>query len=122
MSAPQPRWTAVRVAIAVAALYALILQSFIGGLALLPSITAGGVICAEHDGSTVPDGQGSACHQHACCVTAQAAKLLDPLGSAFATVHWLPVPVSSVPWPEAGTHRARAPPGQSVSPRGPPTV
>lgn len=117
-----PRTVQGRAIIAVVALYALLLQAFLGGLAPVSPVSAGGVICAEHGDSAVPGDHGPACHQHACCVAAQAAKLLDQLTLAFATVDWVSVRVSSVPRREAGILQARAPPDQSVSPRGPPTV
>jgi hypothetical protein len=111
-----------RAIIAVIALYALVLQAVLGGLVPLPSVPVGGVICAEHDGSTVPGDHGPACQHHACCTTAQAAQLLHPILLAFAAVAWAPARVASAPWRDAGAVQARAPPDQSVSPRGPPTV
>lgn len=117
-----PRTVQGRAVIAVIALYALFLQAFLGGLVPLPSIPVGGVICAEHDGSTVPSDHGPACQHHTCCTAVQAAQLLQPLLSAFATVAWAPTRVASAQWRDAGTVRARAPPDQSVSPRGPPAV
>ena len=117
-----PRTVQGRAIIGVVALYALLLQAFLGGLAPAMPLPVGGVICAEHDGSSVPDRHGPACHHHACCTAAQAAKLLDPLLSASASVQWVPIRVASFLWRDAGPVRARAPPGQSVSPRGPPIV
>ncbi|WP_341872680.1 hypothetical protein [Methylorubrum extorquens] len=104
------------------ALYALVLQAFLGGLAPLPVVPLGGVICAEHERSTLTSDHGSACQHHACCTAAQAAQLLQPLLLAFATVAWAPSHLVSASWSDAGTVRARAPPDHSVSPRGPPTV
>lgn len=117
-----PRTVQGRAIIAVIALYALVLQAFLGGLVPLPAPPLGGVICAEHSGSSAPDDQAPACHQHACCTAAQAAHLLHPLLSVFATVAWASPWVVPAPWRDAGTAQARAPPDQSVSPRGPPTA
>ena len=117
-----PQTVQGRAIIAVIALYALVLQAFLGGLAPLPAAPLGGVICAEHDSSSVPGDHGPACNQHACCTAAQAAQLLHPLLSAFATIAWAPPRAVPAPWRDAGTAQARAPPDQSVSPRGPPAV
>lgn len=117
-----PRTVQGRAIIAVIALYALALQAFFGGLAPLPAAPFGGVICAEHSGSSAPGDQAPACHQHACCTAAQAAQLLHPLQSTFAVVAWVPIVVASAPWCDGGTVQARAPPDQSVSPRGPPAA
>jgi hypothetical protein len=111
-----------RAIIAVIALYALVLQAFLGGLVPLPSGPVGNVICAEHGDAGAPSDQGPACHQHACCAAAQAAQPLPPLLSAFATVAWSPLRVSDAAWRDAGPVQARAPPDRSVSPRGPPAA
>ncbi|WP_454104135.1 hypothetical protein [Methylorubrum extorquens] len=111
-----------RAIIGVIALYALVLQAFLSGLAPLPALPLGGVICAEHDGSSVPGDQVPACQHHACCTAAQAAQLLHQTLSAFATVAWASPRAASVPWRDAGMVQARAPPDQSASPRGPPAV
>ncbi|GEP03280.1 hypothetical protein [Methylobacterium oxalidis] len=107
-----------RAVIAVIALYALLIQAFLGGLAPIALGPSGGEICA-HDGT--PGDDGAACHQHACCTLAQAVQLLAPHLSVFAVVLWEQGAAAPAPWRAAETVRARAPPDQSVSPRGPPT-
>ncbi|MEA1833445.1 DUF2946 family protein [Methylobacterium durans] len=102
------------------ALYALLLQAFLGGLAPLAPVLSGDVICA-HDGTGAPGDGGPACHQHACCTLAQAMHGL-PAVSDFATVLWSPASVAPAPWRAAGPIRARAPPDPSVGPRGPPAA
>ncbi|WP_245421723.1 hypothetical protein [Methylobacterium sp. B4] len=104
------------------ALYALALQAFLGGLAPLPAAPLGAVICAEHDGLSVPGDHGPACQHHSCCTAAQAAQLFHKHQSPFAVVAWIPTVVASVSWRDGGTVQARAPPDQSVSPRGPPAA
>ncbi|WP_132251282.1 hypothetical protein [Methylobacterium segetis] len=110
-----------RAIIGVIALYALLLQAFLGGLAPLPPAALTDAICA-HDGSGSPEGGAALCHPHACCTLAQAAELLPPGASAFAAVLWSPGIAAPAPWRAADLIRARAPPDPSVSPRGPPTL
>ena len=117
-----PRMVHGRAIIAVIALYALVLQVVLSGLIPLPSVPVGGAICAEHDDSTMPGDHGPACQHLACCTTAQAAQLLLPVLLAFAAVAWPPPRLASAPWRDAVAVQARAPPNQSVSPRGPPTA
>ncbi|GAB6970584.1 hypothetical protein JCM16408A_13320 [Methylobacterium phyllosphaerae] len=117
-----PRTVQGRAIIAMIALYALVLQAFLGGLVALPAAPLGSVICAEHDGSSSSGDQGPACHQHACCTAVQAVQLIHPMLTVFATVAWAPPQVAPVAWRDAGMVQARAPPQQSVSPRGPPAV
>ncbi|WP_238178599.1 hypothetical protein [Methylobacterium dankookense] len=111
-----------RAIIGVIALYALLLQAFLGGLSPSVSTPAGPEICARHDAASVPVDHESACRQHVCCTAMQGAGWLLPLPTAFATVTWAPVQVASAAWREAGPVRARAPPDRSVGPRGPPIL
>lgn len=109
-----------RAIIGVIALYALCLQVFLGGLAPRPLDVSGSAICAEHGGTGAPTDDTLPCRQHACCAAMQAAELSGPAPILFAAVVWpTRKPVSSS-WDGAALPGARAPPDQSVSPRGPP--
>jgi hypothetical protein len=115
-----PRMVQSRAIIGVIALYALLLQAFLGGLVPPVSVSADPEICARHDASGAPGDHGSACRHHVCCTAVQGAGWLPPLPAGYATVNWIPVQVASAVWREAGPVQARAPPDRSVSPRGPP--
>ena len=115
-----PRSTHGRAIIGVIALYALCLQVFLGGLAPPPPGAFGGAICAEHGGTGAPIDDALPCQQHACCAAMQAAELIGPVPVPSAAVVWpAPKPVA-LSWDGVAPPGARAPPDQSVSPRGPP--
>ena len=113
-----PRTVQGRAIIGVIALYALLLQTFLGGLAPLPLTHIGNEICAQDNGFGVPREQEPACLHKACCTAVHANELLQPLLTAFVTVVWVPTRVITAQWREPGSAQARAPPG----PRGPPAV
>lgn len=118
-----PRTVHGRAIISVVALYALLLQAFLGGLVARPLAPVGNEVCAEHIGVSLPREHAPACLHNACCTVAHANELFHPLLEVFATVAWASsVRVSVIPWRDAGSVQARAPPDQSVSPRGPPTT
>ncbi|WCS24945.1 hypothetical protein LOK46_28125 [Methylobacterium sp. NMS14P] len=111
---------ALRAVIAVLALYALLLQAFLGGLMPLPTTTDG--LCAQHSdgpavpGAPVPHGHGD------CCTAAQVTGPALPPRPAAIGVRWA-VAVNRHPaWPLTRSVGARAPPGTIASPRGPPTA
>jgi len=111
-----------RAAIAVAALYALLVQAFLVALhPIAPPIGIVGVICAEYGGSPPAD-EGTPCQQHACCVPAPVAQPTAELVPT-AVEAALPVRLSSVLiWRVTAALGPRAPPDPAVSSRGPPTV
>jgi hypothetical protein len=111
-----------RAIIGVIALYALVFQAFLAALApALPRLD-GGILCAEHlTASGTPADDELPCGHHACCTQVQAAHFLPPAQVASATAIW-PPRAAPVPWRAAATIRARAPPDQGTSPRGPPAA
>ncbi|MEE7502545.1 hypothetical protein ACLBXO_13345 [Methylobacterium sp. C33D] len=111
---------ALRAAIAVLALYALLLQGFLGGLMPLPTGTDG--LCAQHaDGSALPGAPVP--HDHGdCCTAAQATGPALPPRAAAIGVRWSVAANRHPAWPLAGSVGARAPPGTIASPRGPPSA
>ena len=112
-----------RAIIAVIALYALCLQALL--VAAMPqpqTLQASGVICPAHDGASVPDDGAPPCAQHACCPAVQLADFVTPVLVAFLAVPWPPARATPDRWTSVALPGARAPPAQSVSPRGPPAV
>jgi len=111
---------ALRAAIAVLALYALLLQAFLGGLMPLPKTIDG--LCAQHsDGSAVPGAPLP--HGHGdCCTAAQATGPALPPRPAAIGVRWAVATNRHSAWPFTDSVGARAPPGTIASPRGPPTA
>lgn len=110
-----------RAIIGVIALYALVLHAFLTVLAPTMPPFDGGVLCAEHATSGAPADDGQPCGHHACCTQVQAVHLLPPVQAASAVAIW-PSRPAPVLWRAAETVRARAPPDQGTSPRGPPAV
>ncbi|CAO4165729.1 hypothetical protein [Methylorubrum populi] len=110
-----------RAIIAVIALYALVLQAFLTVVApMMPRIDSG-IICAEHEAPAASDDDGPPeCH-HACCTQVHAVALQAPDAAGFLLAVW-PPRATPLPRREAFTHRARAPPDQGISPRGPPAT
>lgn len=108
-----------RATIAVLALYGLVLQVFLAGLAppVLGKAHGFAELCAPaQDGGEAPVKQD----RHGCC-----AALCSPLATPLA-----PVGATLAAWPEASTRvvsstappAARGPPTRAHSPRGPPTA
>lgn len=109
-----------RAIIGVIALYALCLQVFLGALAPRPLDASGTAICAEHGGAGAPADDTLPCQQPACCTAMQAAELIGPAPVPFAAIAWPAPKAVSLSWDRVALPGARAPPDQSVSPRGPP--
>ncbi|MBP1182346.1 hypothetical protein [Methylobacterium sp. PvR107] len=116
----RPSAAALRAAIAVLALYAFVLQAFLGGLMPLPAAAEG--LCAQHAASdaapdkALPHGHG------ACCTAAQATTTALPGRAASAVIVWRTAAASRPAWAMTDGPRARAPPGGIASPRGPPAA
>ncbi|KQT14912.1 hypothetical protein ASG40_06355 [Methylobacterium sp. Leaf399] len=110
---------------AVIVLYAFVLQGMLGGMLPLSMIDHTGVLCAEGV-AAAGDGEGPvkvpAHHAASCCIAAFAATDAGGPLPAMAMPAWPPRTASPVvPRPETPA-AARAPPGSTVSARGPPTV
>ncbi|MCJ2089911.1 hypothetical protein MKK88_28565 [Methylobacterium sp. E-005] len=110
-----------RAILGLVALYALLLQAFLGLAAPIPAPAAPGtVLCAEHpvDGS---DHAPIRIHVHSCCTLAQAASVALPVAVSAAPA--LPLaPALHLSWrPEAELPRTGPPPRAGTA-RGPPAV
>ncbi|WP_457104783.1 hypothetical protein [Methylobacterium sp. P5_C11] len=110
----------LRAAIAVLALYAFVLQAFLGGLMPVPAAADG--LCAQHaasdaePGKTLPHGHGD------CCTAAQATGAALPARPAPAVLAWDPEAAFQPNWTMPDRRRARAPPDGLAAPRGPPAA
>ena len=111
-------WRGARAVIAVVALYALVLQGFLGGL--MPMAGPGGIHCAPTEAADHP---GKATHDHAqCCVAAHVLATALP-GREPAALLAQPRPAAApVAWAASAAFNPRAPPGAIAHPRGPPAV
>ena len=112
----------LRAITAVIALYAFVLQAFLGGLMPAPILGDGHVLCLSSSpasGDPSPDRP----HVHADCCTAVhvAAVALAP-GAAAATLAWPRRRVANAAFPREAANGARAPPHSIAHPRGPPVV
>jgi hypothetical protein len=116
----RPPAACLRAAIAVLALYAFVLQAFLGGLMPVPAAADG--LCAQHaasdaaPGKTLPHGHGD------CCTAAQVTATALPARAASAVIVWTTAAASRPAWAMTDGPRARAPPGGIASPRGPPVA
>ncbi|WP_267424275.1 hypothetical protein [Methylobacterium sp. GC_Met_2] len=110
----------LRAAIAVLALYAVVLQVFLGGLMPLPAAADG--LCAQHAASdTMPDRLPA--HDHGdCCTAAQFPGTALPDRVAPTVVAWTAEARGKAAYRTVSRIGARAPPDRSVSPRGPPSA
>jgi hypothetical protein len=110
-----------RAIIGLVALYALLLQAFLGFAAPVPALAdAGAVLCAEHP----VDGPGHGpvqIHVHACCTLVQAGALALPAAACAGPV--MPrAPAAQLSWrPEAELPRTGPPPRVGTA-RGPPSA
>ncbi|WP_264048052.1 hypothetical protein [Methylobacterium flocculans] len=114
---------ACRAVIAVAALYALALQSVLGGMVGVRAMGPAHILClqdAEASGSR-PDSAPVHVHR-ACCTAAQVVAPLDAPALDAAAIVW-PVPRAvTVSWRPEIVATPRAPPGISPAARAPPVV
>jgi len=110
----------LRAAIAVLALYAFVLQAFLGGLMPIPA--AAGGLCAQHAASdSTPNGLPA--HGHGdCCTVAQATGTALPARVAPAIIAWTAEDRGGPAYRDVDRTGTRAPPDRSVSPRGPPSA
>jgi hypothetical protein len=107
-----------RAIIGVIALYALLLQAFLGFAT--PSLALGpdGILCTVHE-SGQSDGKPATAHKHECCLPAHAGAFLPPPDGA-TDLAWR-APVSHIlVWRPAFDVPTTGPPDTSHRPRGPP--
>ncbi|WP_082470284.1 hypothetical protein [Methylobacterium sp. Leaf86] len=118
-----PGWAACRAVIAIAALYALALQAFLGGASFAASGGPTHVICAQGAGSDGEPFKSSPPHKHLdCCLVAHAlgAPVVPPATSS--PIIWTVRQASVVVWRFEVAAYPRAPPGISASARAPPVA
>ena len=117
-----------RAVVAVAALYALLLQSILASIlaSMLPAMPLdpqGAAICAGLAGAASPVDDGLACRQHECCL---APRLAQPLAGLRPTAGVaLPPPPDRIvasAWTSPPRSTPRAPPDPTGRPRGPPAA
>ena len=115
-------WTVQgRAILSVVALYALLLQAFLGFAVPARAFAApGAVLCAEHPAGD-PDHGPISIHIHACCTLVQAGNLALPISVSAAPASSI-APVVQVIWrPEAELPRTGPPPRPGTA-RGPPAA
>ncbi|SFH02459.1 hypothetical protein [Methylobacterium gossipiicola] len=123
MCATRPNGTVWRAVIAVAALYALVLQGLLGGAIALRTLDATHALCLQASGVSTGDPSGTPpVHVHLSCCTAAV-----PMATAMPTLDTV-----AVVWPLRRAVRTawrpeivaspRAPPGVSASARAPPVA
>ena len=115
----------LRALTAVAALYALVLQALLGGIAALPVAGAPGLLCAQladGDGGAPDERHPTPPHGHAgCCTAASHAPTPAPPPEAGPAV-WPDRSVTRIGWRARGPQAARAPPHTLASARAPPVA
>lgn len=116
-----PRTVQGRAIIAVVALYALLLQAFLGFAApARAGMETGAVLCAEHPTGN-PDHQPVPIHVHNCCTLVHAAALGLPAPQSAAPAPPY-APAVRIAWrPEAELPRTGPPPRTGTA-RGPPAA
>jgi hypothetical protein len=114
-----PQTVQSRAAIGLLALYALLLQAFLGYATPAEiGLGTGAVICAEHPADASGGGTVNK-HVHSCCTVGQAGALAVPSLDLVASA-WPAAPAVRVAWrPEAELPRT-GPPQRDGTARGPP--
>ena len=115
----------LRAVTAVIALYAFVLQAFLGGLMPVPAFGTGSPICAASSDAPVgDDAPAQPAHgPHTLCCTAVAAfAAADHPGLTSSAIVWPARIVVRVAWRDEAWISARGPPGSIPHPRGPPAA
>lgn len=116
-----PQTVQGRAIIGMVALYALLLQAFLGFATPARAVgLPGAVLCAEH-GSGAPDNETVAHHAHPCCTLVQAGSVALPV-SEPAVVAWPFAPASRLAWQPEAERPKTGPPRTATSARGPPAA
>lgn len=104
------------------ALYALALQSLLGGAAYGAASDPAHILCAAGAQGGEGPSKPHQAHAHpACCTLAQAFAPAPPVPASLVIV-WPARQASAVTWRPEAAASPRAPPGVSASARGPPVV
>ncbi|SDA35106.1 hypothetical protein SAMN02799622_05994 [Methylobacterium sp. UNC378MF] len=113
----QPQSVRGRAIIGMIALYALLLQAFLGFATPAQAMDRpDDLLCAGH--STGEPG-GKVLHVHPCCTVVQAGTLTLPVIDP-ATMAWPSAPATHCAWRPEATIPATGPPAYSNTARGPP--
>ena len=113
-----------RVATAVFALYALVLQAVLGGAAVFASDAAHRALCLQQtgDGQDNPDTGPGAHHGVDCCAVSPVAAGSAIPPHPFRVMSWGQGATAESNKPLRSLGEARAPPGSIASPRAPPVI
>lgn len=111
-----------RAIIGVIALYALLLQAFLGFAApVLAQAATGEILCAEHPGSAPTDGKATApCHP--CCTVLQVGTMAPPPAASTVAVTWPVTSFARLVWRPEAVRLTTGPPVYATSARGPPSA
>ncbi|MCJ2057691.1 hypothetical protein MKL09_14130 [Methylobacterium sp. J-048] len=103
------------------ALYALLLQAFLGFATPAHAFgSSGAVLCAEHESGT-PDDGAAPLHAHPCCTLVQVVGAVLPPSEPVA-VAWSFEPAVRLAWRPEAAHPKTGPPLSASSARGPPAA
>lgn len=117
----------LRALTAVLALYALVMQAFLGGIvasaAAAPSALPFDVHCLDQTERADPSAPQAPAHHHTgCCTVAHPAAAMPPPLPAITAIVWPQPIVVHVIWRMQGIASARAPPFTLASARAPPAA
>lgn len=124
MSVSQPGWAAVRVAIAVAALYALAMQAILGGMLAARFSAPNHQLCLQSTGDEghAPVDPPLAHHHLSCCTAAHVQPVHDAPSLVGTIVVWPLSRAIQVAWRPEVVSLPRAPPRYQAAARAPPVV
>ena len=123
MRVHRPSRAVCRAAVAVAALYALVLQALLGGLAVPAPIDPLHILCSADAGSGEGPSKPHPAHSHLpCCTVAHGPGTVGPPLPAPVAVIWPVGRAVAVIWRPEVVAAPRAPPGASASARAPPAA
>lgn len=110
-----------RAIIGMVALYALLLQAFLGFATPTHALgSPGAVLCAEHGSGPSDDGAAPR-HAHPCCTLVQVVGAALPPSEPVA-VAWPFAPAQRLAWRPEADRPKTGPPPSATSARGPPAA
>ena len=117
-------WVILRAAVAVAVLYALALQTILGGVLAADFAGPAHRLCLQADGQGVDgSGQPVAPHLHLpCCTAAHLPHPAPAPDTPVTVIAWPSRRVADVAWRAEVAAAPRAPPLRRLTARGPPTA
>jgi hypothetical protein len=116
-----PQTVQGRAIIGMVALYALLLQAFLGFATPAHAFGSPGVVlCAEHASGAPEDGPAPL-HAHPCCTLVQVTGMALPASEPVA-VAWPFAPSRRLVWRAEAAHPKTGPPLTATSARGPPAA